>query len=422
MLSHRPPDLGQRCRLAIEGLMRHVSSPAQLTDTVTARRASRCVTEPTQTPVRAVDAPLALGTLFGADTLDAAIQSVRALLNSVGAPIDVRRLSAALASTGTVGRIGVPHEAEALMRQQRVMVGASFGACALEPLSRLWRGLQRRADVVLDVRQCTTMPGSAAAQHGVDRDVLLVAHRVRERATGPARSTSSADQWTRARNAAEIVHCIAGAEDRPVLLVLPVGRATLSQRMFTDALERHAHLQRVATPRCVKAGLLSALLSSDGGVERWLVASVMRMEELSTLTTEAIGDTGPWPVMSLGCDVTFYDMPKSVRNSGDALPMLLVLVSALHRSGNATLADALMQALLTTTAAAARMREELGSELTIPHDAFVRGVLANWGRVPRESPAENAVSRRVVFAPPARSPSPPGVRSDVRPRWRRTAA
>ena len=401
--------------------MRHVSSLAHPTQTVTARPL-RCATESTQAPMRAVEAPLAFATLFGAGTLDDAMQSVCSLLNCVGAPSDVRRLSAALASPGTVGRIGVPHEAEALMRQQRAIVGASFGACSLQPLSRLWRGLQRRAEVVLDVRRCMTLPGSAAAQHGVDRDVLLVAHGVRERAAGQARNTTGADQWTRARRAAEIVYRLAVEEDRPVLLVLPVGRATLAQRMFSDALERHAQLQRVATPRCVKAGLLSALLSSDGGVERWLVASVMRIEELSTLTAEAIGDTGPWPVMSLGRDVTFYNMPMSVFESGDALPLLLVLVSALQRSGNTGLAHAVMQALLTTAAAAVRMREELGTELMIPHDAFVRGVLANWGRVPLDSPSDDAVSRRVAFAPPARLPSPPDVRSDARPKWRRTAA
>jgi hypothetical protein len=421
MLSHRSPESGRRCRLVIEGLMRHVSSHAQPIDTVPVRQL-RPVIESTPSPVRTADAPLALATLFGADLTDDVMRAVRGLLEHVGAPIDVCRISPALASTGTVGRIGVPYEAVALMRRQRVMVGASFGTCPLEPVSRLWRGLQRRADVVLDVRQCSTMPGSAAAHHGVDRDVLLVAHRVLERAAGPARNTSSADQWTRARHAAEIVYRLAASEDRPVLLVLPVGRGTPAQRMFSDALERQATLQRAQAPRCVKAGLLSALLSSDGGAERWLVASVMRMEGLSTLTTEAIGDTGPWPVMSLGRDVTFYDMPTSVRDSGDVLPMLLVLVSALHRSGSATLARALMQALLTTAAAAARMREELGTELIVPHHAFVRGVLANWGRVPFEVPTERSISQRVAFAPPARSPSPPDVRSAVRPKWRRTAA
>ena len=401
--------------------MRNRSSLAHPTDAVSAHT-SRRIPESDQPPTRAVEAPLTFATLFGTGALDDAMQSVCSLLKCVGAPGEVRQLSAALATAGTVGRIGVPHEAEALMRQQRVVVGASFGACPLQPLSRLCRGLQRRADVVLDVRRCMTIPGSEAAQNGVDRDVLLVAHRVRERAAGRARNTSGADQWTRARNAADIVYRLAVAEDRPVLLVLPVGRSTVSQRMFTDALERHAQLQRVATPRCVKAGLLSALLSSDGGVERWLVASVMRMEELSSLTTEAIGDTGPWPVMSLGRDVTFYDMPMSARDEGDALPLLLVLVSALHRSGRKTLAHAVMQALLTTTAAAARMREELGAPLAIPHDAFVRGVLANWGRIPLDSQSKHVVSRRVAFAPPARSPSPPDVRSGARPKWRRTAA
>ena len=125
---------------------------------------------------------------------------------------------------------------------------------------------------------------------------------------------------------------------------------------------------------------MSALLSSERGAARWLAASVMRMDELRALTVEAIGDTGPWPRMSIGRQGTFFDMPAAADNTGHAIPLLLVMVYLLQRHGEATHAGALFRALLTTQTAAVRMREELGSDLAIPIDAFFSGVLANWGR------------------------------------------
>jgi hypothetical protein len=163
-----------------------------------------------------------------------------------------------------------------------------------------------------------------------------------------------------------------------------------------EALERQARLQRLPAPRTVKAGLLAALLSGESGCARWLVASAMPIEELSQLTTEAIGDTGPWPVLSLGRGATFYNLPATTSGPSDPVPMLLVLVSMMQRSGQGAFARSLFDATLVTRAAEARMREELGLELSVPADAFLRGVMANWGR---------SLTDAVVAGGPAVSPT-----------------
>lgn len=357
--------------------MRHASSLADPTH-------SKAPRQPLVSPRTSLEIPratvqgLSVATLFADERSASVARAVQALMSRVGAPIDIRHLPAALAHGGTVGRIGVPTAATALMLDQRVMLGSTFGASPLAPVSRLWRGLQRRADVLVDMRQCATLPGSAAALAGAERDVLLVAHRVFERTPRP--DAHPGEQWTRSRDAAELVYRLAAAENRVVLLVLPIGRGSQMQQSFSDALERHARLHRLPTPRTVKAGLLAALLSGEAGSGRWLAASVMRIDALCALTNEAIGDTGPWPVVSMGRDVTFYDTPAASRSADSACAMLLVMASLLKRNGRPALARTLLHALHLTVAAAARMREELGTELQVPTDAFVRGVLANWGR------------------------------------------
>ncbi|MDZ7632804.1 MAG: hypothetical protein U5K74_16065 [Gemmatimonadaceae bacterium] len=303
---------------------------------------------------------------------------------TIGAPVDWRAIPSAFARGGTVGRIGVPQEVSALMHQQRVVIGSTLGGDPLAPVARLWRGMQRRADVLIDLRACRTMPGSAADRAGIERDVLLMSQRVQERSTAKrtaARSDAeSADQWTRARAAAEIAFRLAAAEGRRLLLVLPVGRGTESQQLLTDALERQARLHRLPAPRTVKAGLLSALLTGDAGRERLLVVSVMPIEELSATACEAVGETGPWPVVSLGRDATFYDMPQHASGELNPLPFLLVLGQVLQRGNRADLSRSLMESVTLTEAARARMVEELGAPITVPVDAYLRGVLTNWGR------------------------------------------
>jgi len=351
--------------------------------------ADRLMTErhAAEQPLRALEpAGLSFATLFEDERLDPVAQAVLELMRSIGAPLDGRSMPTALARGGTVGRIGVPRDATMLMAQQRVLIGASIGTDQLSPVSRLWRGLQRRADVVVDARQCTTLPGSDADQANQQRDVLLFSQRVVD--VTSRRSTRDADQdaagqWSRARQAAEMAYSLAVTENRKLLLVLPIGRGTAAQQFFTDALERQARLHRLPSPRTVKAGLLSALLTGDGGRERWLVASVMSIEELSVTAVEAVGDTGPWPVLSFGRTASFYDMPSQAPGACiDPLPFLLVVSSLLQRSGRAELARTLMHASLMTASAVTRMREELGTSLPVPLDAWMAGVMANWGRTP----------------------------------------
>jgi hypothetical protein len=249
--------------------------------------------------------------------------------------------------------------------------------------------------------------------------VLLVAHRVLERTARAIGSTADdSDARIRALDAADLVCQLAMAEQREMLLVLPVGRGTASQRSFVDALERQARVHQLRAPRQVKAGLLAALLSGEGGDTRWIVATVMTMADVSAVACEAIGDTGPWPVVSIGRDACFYDMPAS-GDADDPLPMLLAVSALLEREGHAESAQALIGAVSITLAAAARMREELGTDMPVPREAFLRGLLANWGRTPIDAPV---ATRTAVSAPPARLPSPPDVRSAAPQKLHRTVA
>lgn len=348
------------------------SRPAQ--QAATARFATESGRRPSLDPLT-----LAAATLFGDSARDAVLSAVQDFLVNAGAVLDLRSVPASLARARTVGRIGVPQDAAQIMMRQRTVIGANFGGDPRAPVARLWRGLQRRADVLIDARQCTTLPDSEANRSGNVRDVLLISQRFVERNDAHS-ERDSAQEWTRARDSAELVYRLAAAEQRTVLLVSPVGRGKRGQQQFIEALERQARVQRLPAPRMVKAGLLAALLCGESGSARWLVVSAMPIEELSDLTAEAIGDAGPWPVLSLGRGATFYSLPANTPRPDDPVPMLLVLVSMMQRSGRGALARSLFDAMLVTRAAEARMREELGMELSVPVDAFLRGVTANWGR------------------------------------------
>jgi hypothetical protein len=332
--------------------------------------------------------PVAVATLFDDQRWDENVDGVRSLCRRLRIPLDQAVIPAELARGGTVGRIGVPALALSVMRRQHVMLAATVGAEPLAAVPRLWRGLQRRADVLVDLRQRTTLPGSASARAGVSRDVLLLSQRIVER-TGRSvgRSDENADQWSRARQAAEMAYRLASKEQRELLLVLPVGRTTPTQQLLGDALERHARQVRARPPRVVKAGLLSALLTGDNGATRWLVASVMTMDELCATVDEAVGDTGPWPVISVARDVAFYDMPSAAPHASGMLAILLVLVNLLQRSGRTDVAHTLMQAVLVTADAQWNMRDDDEHPLHVPVSAFLDGVLANWGRSPLPTPA-----------------------------------
>ncbi len=326
---------------------------------------------------------LSAATLFADPGVSVMFDAVRELASSIGMPLAGCEVPAELARGGTVGRIGVPREAVTRMRAQQVLIGATVGGDPLAPVARLLRGLQRRADVLIDVRQCTTLPGSAAAASGNERDVLLLSQRTTDRA--PVRPGDTHDEtaahWTRARQAADLAYRIAATEKRTPLLVLPIGRGTRAQAYFAEAMERQARLQRLPSPRTVKAGLLAALLSGEAGRERWLVASVIPIDELVAMAVETIGDTGPWPVISYGRDASFYDLPHETAAT-DPMPLLLVLVSLFFRAGHVELSRTLLHAVRTTAAAQARMQEELGMPLHVPAAGFLRGVRANWGRQP----------------------------------------
>lgn len=329
--------------------------------------------------------PIRVATLCSDERLDGLVRAVQRFALEIGSTIDWECIPAHLARGGTIGRIGVPHDAIAVMLRQQVVIGSSTGADPMAPVSRLWRGLQRRARVLIDLQQCTTLPGSAASVAGVERDVLLVSQRLVERAT-PRRvapeANDTADQWARARESADIVYRTAVAEQRRVLLVLPVGRTTEMQQFFSDALARQARLHRMPPPRTVKAGLLSALLTGETGRERWLVASVIPIDDLAATAAEAVGDTGPWPVFSLGRGALFCGLPQQLAAALDPTPLLLVLEFLLRRSGQFETARLLMQSLRTTVAALHRTREEFGAPFEIPVRDFLRGVLSNWGRAP----------------------------------------
>lgn len=326
---------------------------------------------------------LSAGVLADDVALAAVLRELADFLSQTGTHLDLQHIPATLARGGTIGRIGVPHDATNVMLGRRLVIGANRGADPLLPLSRLWRGLQRRADVLADVRQCATLPGSAAARAGNERDVVLFSQRIVDRAAGRSgEDGASAYRWSRARQVADLAYRLAATEQRELLVALPVGRGTGSQRYFTDALERNARQHRLPPPRTVKAGLLSALLTGARGCQRWLVTSVMPIDELIAMTDEAIGDTGPWPVHSIGVDASFFDLPATRTAHENPVAGLLVLIGMLQRIGHTDRARAMLEALRVTSSAVVRMEEELGTVLNVPVSSFLAGVLANWGRAP----------------------------------------
>jgi hypothetical protein len=351
-------------------------------------------------PVRPLDAGIRVAALFADDRLHEALEALAQLARRLGVPLDARAIPASLARSCSVGRIGVARDAAQIVAQQGVLIGTTFGGDPLAPVARLFRGLQRRAGVVVDVRPVVTLAGSIVAGTAYERDVLLFAQRSAER---PAAGTTEADsdhsrQRTYARDAAMLAYRMCVAERRRLMLVQPVGRGTRAQRLLVDALQLHAATHRLPPPRVIKAGVLAALLSGELGRERWLVASVMPIDELSEMLRATLGEMVAWPVVSYGRSASFYDLPVTAVD--DPVPVLLVLVSLLMRSGRRELALQLQSAVLTTSHARTRMAEELGvTQLRVPFDAFVNGVLANWGREPiAPPPRERRAAERDTHA------------------------
>lgn len=350
---------------------------------------------------------LSAGVLADDAALAGLLREMATFLPQTGTHLDLQSIPASLARGGTVGRIGVPQEATSVMLGHRLVIGANLGADPLLPVSRLWRGLQRRADVLADVRQCVTLPGSAAARAGNERDLVLCSQRIIDRAARRSGDDgASAYHWSRARQAADLAYRLATTEQRELLLVLPVGRGTGAQRYFTDALERKARQHRMPPPRMVKAGLLSALLSGDNGRQRWLVASVIPMDELIAMTDEAIGETGPWPVLSIGTDASFFDLPARRTAHEHPVAGLLVVIGMLQRIGHGDRARAMLEALRVTSSAVMRMEAELGAVLTVPVPSFFAGVLANWGRAPMAHGGRDRRRAPRVATPRLSTPGP----------------
>lgn len=322
---------------------------------------------------------LSLAALSSDAVFDDALRAVLAFCDEIGVPIDAIAIPATLARVGTVGRIGVSDEAIMLMHRHRVLIGAHRDADPLQPVPRLWRGMQRRAGVLLDLQRCLTMPGSEAARRGNQRDVLLVAQRQVDRRTSRVSRAGEAPWGADAQRAAELCWAIAASEHREVLLVEPVGRLTPAQRDLAAAMHAVATSHRMALPRTVKAGVLSALLTGDHARSRWLVASAMTIDELRALAREAIGETGPWPVLSVGRHASFYDIP-STPHTGLAMPMLLTCVSLLERAGRQSIAATLLNAIQVTCAAASRLRTSPTESLCVQTDALLAALRVNWGR------------------------------------------
>ena len=292
-------------------------------------------------------------------------------------------IPADLARGGTVGRIGVAADAVRLMQQQRLLLSSAKTADdPLSPVPRMWRGLQRRAQVLLDVQRCVTLPGSDAARRGNLRDVLLVSHRQHDRRATRRSGTGEVPWGLDAQRAAELCWSIAVSEQRTVLLVEPIGRVTPAQRDFAAALCSVARAHRAPAPRSVKAGVMAALLTGDHTVSRHLLASAMPMSELHHTACAAVGDPGPWPVLSIGRQASFYEVVDSEGPMTLALSMLLALVSVLERSGQPTLARTLMQSIQVSCAAAARLRDPDPADAAQQAALFLSAIRANWGRDP----------------------------------------
>jgi hypothetical protein len=133
----------------------------------------------------------------------------------------------------------------------------------------------------------------------------------------------------------------------------------------------------------------------------------MPMDELITIADEAIGDTGPWPVLSVGTNASFFDMPASRTAHEQPVAVLLALIGMLERIGDGARARTLLQSLRLTSSAVVRMEEELGTVLNVPAVSFLAGVMANLGRAPLPgSGGDRRRSARGAAVPPPR----PGAR------------
>jgi hypothetical protein len=339
---------------------------------------------------------LSLACFWDDAAVDEALVAARKVLHHLGVSLEPRAVPSSLARGGTVGRIGVPPQALDAVAGAGVALGATLGQSPLAPLPRLWRGLQRRCDVLVDIRHCVTLPGSDAHALGNDRDVILVSQRRVDRVSAAARGAEAdLGGWGRARRVAELAYRLAAADRREVVLAVPPGRLTPGQKQLADACQREAQRLGLEGVRTAKAGLLAALLCGDGGARPWVVVSPMPMDELSTAVAAAIGDAGPWPVIAAGERTTFYDIP-SVRGVGagavDPTGILLACVAMLQRQGLREPAYALLHAVRLARGAEARMRGPAGTPLPLPADVVARTVIAHLGRhrVVGDAPIEPA--------------------------------
>lgn len=316
--------------------------------------------------------------------VDEALVAARRVLQHMGVALEPRAVPASLAKAGTVGRIGVPSQAIRAVADAGVALGATLSLDPLAPLPRMWRGLQRRCDVLADVRHCVTLPGSEAHAMGHERDIVLVSQRRTERSLADWRGADSdVDGWGRARRVAELAFRLAQADGRKVVLAVPPGRLTAGQKLLADACDREARQQRLDGVRTVKSGLLAALITGDTGREPMVVVSPMSMEELSATVTAAIGDVGPWPVVAAGERVTFFDIPPVRHESGspiDPTGVLLACVAMLHRQGLSEPAAGLLHAIRLALAAEARMRPAGAARVHVGADALAGAVIAHYGR------------------------------------------
>lgn len=315
--------------------------------------------------------------------VDEALVAARRVLAHIGVALDPRAVPASIAKGGTVGRIGVPPQALRAVGEAGVALGATLSLDPLAPLPRMWRGLQRRCDVLADVRHCVTLPGSEAHRMGHERDIVLVSQRRTERSLADWRGAEhDVDGWGRARRVAELAYRLAAADNRRVVLAVPPGRLTAGQKLLAEACDREARQQRAEGVRTVKAGLLAALLTGEAGRHPMVVVSPMSIEELSQTVAAAIGDTGPWPVVAAGERVTFYDVPpvRGADGGVDPTGILLACVAMLQRQGLSDQATGLLHALRLARAAEARMRPAGEPRLAIGADAFASAVIAHYGR------------------------------------------
>jgi hypothetical protein len=199
--------------------------------------------------------------------------------------------------------------------------------------------------------------------------------------------TANAQHWSHARDAADLICAAAVRDQRRVLLVDAIGRSTPSQRLFADALDREMRQRRMSPARCVRAGLLAAMLIPDRASAPLLVASTIGIEDLDAIASEALGDCGAWPVVHIGRHATFYDIPTLA----DATPvqvatsLLLAVAHMMEPAGRAPDARTLVGAL--------RLRGELPAPSELM--TLLRGVRANWGRTPMSTNSNTVQSPEI---------------------------